>query len=192
MNVEIGAGNKPREGFVQFDHRKEDYDLACDELPVGDNSVDEIYMSHVLEHIPMFVAKESLLRLKKKLKKGGKLRIVCPDLRAYAEAYLRGDYDFIDKSFPSCGGFQKYGIAAAFLHIIVSFGNDTYLMNRRKDKQLVGLAHCAAYDYESLSNLLKDCGFEKIIRSDYIEGVDPHPNQNKTAQNPQIFVEAFK
>ena len=58
MKLNIGAGNKKVEGFKSIDIRKEtepDYvvDLEKDNClhEISDNSVDEIIMSHIFEHI---------------------------------------------------------------------------------------------------------------------------------------------
>lgn len=186
INVEIGPGDNPRPGFKGYDHREHDYDCLFDELPYDDNTVDNIHMSHILEHIPMFKTEEVLLRLYKKLKVSGKLRISVPDLKAFAQAYIDGDLDKLTKNRVSCGSFEKYGIGGAFVATIISFGSDTQLMDRKKERWIIGIAHISAYDFETLSSILKCVGFINIIKSQYTEGVDTNNDEC------QLFVEATK
>jgi ubiquinone/menaquinone biosynthesis C-methylase UbiE len=56
LKVEIGGGPIPLQGFVNVDCMKHPnvhhtLDLNKDKLPFDDNSVDEIYSSHCLEHL---------------------------------------------------------------------------------------------------------------------------------------------
>ena len=160
-----------------MDHKvkgKNHYDMIIDELPYDDNSIDEIYMSHVIEHCPMYLIIKVLRRLYKKLKEDGKIRIVTPDLKLWVEAYLRGDPKEFErfKKYFSFNSLEKYGVGAAFTAVFVSVGTDMYLFDRDKKKELVGLAHCAAYDFESLSAILKDVGFTNIEKSKHDNKID--------------------
>ena len=55
MKLEIGGGNTPRgEGFVNLDClpcADIAIDLEKDPLPFADDSVDEVYSAHCLEHV---------------------------------------------------------------------------------------------------------------------------------------------
>lgn len=69
MKLELGGGSKPRDGFVQIANRdshagiaeKVDYlidlesvgprYLTCNKIPIDDDSVDEVYSAHCLEHV---------------------------------------------------------------------------------------------------------------------------------------------
>ncbi len=186
VNVEIGAGDKLRVGFTPFDHRKHNYDMIFDELPYEDGSIDNIYMSHVLEHAPLFKTEEILKRLHKKLKKDGRIRIVVPDLRKLTQAYIDNDLDKFQKSYISCGGFDKHGVGGAFMNTIVSFGNDTQLFDIKKEKWIIGMAHVCSFDFEMLKSILTDVKFKDIIESSYQKEVD----YNNDYFN--LFVEAVK
>lgn len=54
------------------------------------NSVDAIYLSHVLEHFSYIDAVKILRKLYCALKPGGYIRVVVPDLRFLAQEYLTG------------------------------------------------------------------------------------------------------
>lgn len=54
LRVELGGGAIPRAGFVNVDQCESAdvrLDLSRDPLPFGDDSVDEVYSSHCLEHV---------------------------------------------------------------------------------------------------------------------------------------------
>ena len=59
------------------------------ELPFLDNSVDAIYCSHFLEHIPIEKVPNFLYECFRILKKGGVLRLVLPDFEALSKEYLK-------------------------------------------------------------------------------------------------------
>ena len=65
-----------------------------EKLPFDDSSVDVIYHSHFLEHIPLNLGKKFLKENFRILRKGGRLRIVVPDLEEICHAYL----DYLDNA----------------------------------------------------------------------------------------------
>jgi len=66
-----------------------DLDSFCD-----DNSVDEFFLSHTLEHIPVTEYKKFLLHLKQKLKEGGKIKIVQTDIGRLIKMWVDGKITF--------------------------------------------------------------------------------------------------
>jgi hypothetical protein len=77
VKLDIGCGATPRAGFIGIDRKlgKEAFPL---DLP--DESVDEIYASHVLEHFGCRDTAPVLLEWVRVLKPGGRMRIAVPDL----------------------------------------------------------------------------------------------------------------
>lgn len=59
-----------------------------------DNTVDEFYMSHTLEHIQVTEYKDFLLNLKKKLKVGGTIKIVQTDVGRLIKMWTQGEVSF--------------------------------------------------------------------------------------------------
>ena len=57
-------------------------------LPVEDNSVDNLYCSHVLEHLSFHDFHRALQESYRVLKPGGVFRLVMPDLKSLVERYL--------------------------------------------------------------------------------------------------------
>jgi len=187
IKVEIGGGNRKLDGWVNLDHHLNNFDIMFDEIPIEDNSVRVFYMSHVIEHIPMCKARECMAKIRKKLKKGGRLRIVCPDLKQMVEAYIRNDPDYFIKAPPTIDkSHAELGIGGMLLNSIISFGSDTYLFDSKEKRNITGIAHICAYDFDMLQKLLSKVGFEKIEKSQYDKNIDPKNNVG------QLFVNAFK
>jgi predicted SAM-dependent methyltransferase len=59
-----------------------------------DNSVDEFFLSHTLEHIPVTEYKKFLLKLKTKLKKGGVIRVIQTDVGRLVKMWTDGEISF--------------------------------------------------------------------------------------------------
>lgn len=57
-------------------------------LPVGNNSADACFSSHVIEHLTPKAANAFFLEQRRVLKPGGILRVVCPDLAEICGSYL--------------------------------------------------------------------------------------------------------
>ena len=90
LNLNIGAGSYHINGFVSLDivteHYQErqkqsfeKYDIRSDLMPYQDSTVDNIYVSHVLEHIEKKYTKVFFSEAYRVLKKNGVMRICVPD-----------------------------------------------------------------------------------------------------------------
>jgi len=94
VKLNLASHGDNRDGFVNVDFDHPEADLKCDvsELPLEDDSVDEILAYHILEHFragtyephlsnPLNpkTAIEALSEWKRVLKPGGKLEIKVPD-----------------------------------------------------------------------------------------------------------------
>ena len=89
--------------IIDFDKYKANWNgvLRCDvskRIPFKTESVDKIYSSHFLEHIPPekgFIVLKECFRV---LRKNGVLRLVVPDLLLCAEKYVRQSQEMLDSS----------------------------------------------------------------------------------------------
>jgi len=167
--VEIGGGDKPRKGFMSFDSR-EGFNVIFDELPLEDNSVDLIYASHIIEHIPVYVVRDVLKRLYKKLKVGGKIRILCPDMEKIIHAYVNKDYEAFERHNNHWGTVRKQerslGIGGFFISQLISPGRDSDVsVDGRK---ICSLGHICGYDFEMLQNVLLQSGFSQVRRTELL------------------------
>ena len=90
MKINVGSGNAPLEGYVNIDLYNEAADLQCPahSIPYPNESVDEIYTSHMIEHLLPSEFELALREWKRLLKPGGKLIIRCPNFLLYVQEFL--------------------------------------------------------------------------------------------------------
>ena len=94
LNLNVGAGAYHLPGFVSLDYITDyyhgdkkstanvvHYDVRSDPLPYDANTVDNIYASHVIEHVETEHVERFIAEANRVLKPGGVLRIACPDAR---------------------------------------------------------------------------------------------------------------
>ena len=62
--------------------------MVKDPLPCGDGTVDNIYCSHVIEHLPNEVVSRFLGEAHRVIRDGGTLRIACPMLSSFGKFRL--------------------------------------------------------------------------------------------------------
>ena len=100
IRLDIGAGKTLRQdGWLTLDNNGVCdlwWDLV-DGIPFPDNSVDEIYSSHVFEHIPpdsLVVLLRDCLRA---LAPGGSISVCVPNARLFLDAYSQKRF-FVDQS----------------------------------------------------------------------------------------------
>lgn len=87
MRLNIGAGSSELSGFTGVDiHAGQD----ATKLPYEDNSVDEIYASHVLEHWDFNHTQAVLAEWVRVLRPNGRMRIAVPDFDWILRAYTQG------------------------------------------------------------------------------------------------------
>jgi hypothetical protein len=116
---------------------------------------------------------------------------VVPDLELLAKKYIEHDYGFF-LAFTG-RGYKDACIADLFL---ANFYPDK---NRAPIRSFLGKLydkstrwHMWHYDFESLTSLLKDCGFVDIKRRKYCEGNVPDIEFLDGKPDVSLFVEAMK
>lgn len=141
-----------------------------DKLPFDDASVEYLYSSHMLEHIPRYDALEFVRECHRVLEDDGWIRIVVPDLRELAERYVAGDTKFFaNEEGPIADRFMQRNMFHDF--------------------------HEWGYDAESLAALLAEGGFDQsaIHHRTYREGEVPNLDTIETHEPPKsVYVEAQK
>lgn len=87
----LGGGDVVPEGFINIDrkHGGEVYPLT----DYDDESVDEIYASHILEHFSHAKTQDVLNEWSRVLKPGGVIRVAVPDFGKLAHRYVEGKVD---------------------------------------------------------------------------------------------------
>jgi len=137
LRLNLGCGHVPLEGYLNVDRRQlpgVDVVSDLDNLPFGQGELDEIFSAHVLEHFPQEqLARQLLPYWLGLLKPGGRFAAVVPDAQGMIEAYMKGEYGFAQFRTVMLGG-QDYD----------------------------GDFHFAMFTPQSLSDLLKDAGFDDV------------------------------
>ena len=139
MKLNIG-GKEKKEGWHVLNIQKKDgADFIGDISDLSqfkDDSIEEIYASHVFEHINQKNINKTLLGINRILKKNGKFYIAVPDMDILCKM-------FIDKT-------NTPQIKVHALRMIFGGQTDEYDF------------HYFGYNYDLLSGLLKNVGFKNI------------------------------
>jgi len=170
LHLGCGAGILPK--WINVDKfyentqivKKDIYDLDYPE-----NSIDAIYSSHSIEHLPIRHARLALKNWIKILKLGGKLFLSVPDLEETMRKILDKDIPFPDKYF-------------WYLHVL--FGYQTHSDNREPalDSPIdQGQFHTCGFTEELLRFYLWEDGYE-IQELYHYDGWD----------TPSMYIEAIK
>lgn len=124
VRLDIGSGNQPMKGFTGVDLYAEGEGIVkapMDALPYEDESVEEIYSSHALEHIGKYEVVPTLREWYRVLKFDGVLTIEVPDLEwccmnwlKYKSSDWNMDALFGDQSTP--GQFHKTGFTQQIMY----------------------------------------------------------------------------
>lgn len=168
MEIKLNVGASPiwhKEGFMVLDHKtsrnsKNFIKGDAAHINLEKESCCVLFCSHVLEHIPHYKMQKVLLEFSRVLTIGGTIRLLVPNLRKIAKAYVKRDEEFFRKALEEDKNIrQDLGLGGMFVNFIVSPGQDTCLLNRDLSKFIGGYAHMYAYDFEMLEILLSGCGF---------------------------------
>jgi len=120
-----------------YDHLK--YDNIT-KLEFKDNTVDVIYASHVFEYFDYEEAKVLLAEWRRVLKVDGVIRLAVPDFDAMSGLYQSGEVLLKDIVGPLYGKMPM--------------GDTT-------------IYHKTTYDFETMKEILEECGFKDIRRYDW-------------------------
>lgn len=97
LKLHIGCGRRHFEGYVNIDKYPTgaaDLTAPAHELPYEDATVDAIYTSHMIEHLPPREFAAALVEWHRVLKPGGSLTVRCPNFELYVREWLEGDYEY--------------------------------------------------------------------------------------------------
>lgn len=92
FNLNFGSGTSRIQDFISVDLYAPEADLGLDltrKLPWPDNSVDNIYSSHLVEHLSRSEWEQARKEWARVLKPGGTIEIRCPNIVLVCERFLR-------------------------------------------------------------------------------------------------------
>ena len=143
-------------------------------IPWPDDSVDAVYLSHVLEHIDRDQASGFLSEILRVLKPGGICRIVVPDLATICRSYL-SDYELCLAGRAPVGEHERFVESLLEQSVRRESSGTKGLPRLRRilEQVLVGDArrrgetHQWMYDAVSLSNLMSIVGFTTVNLTDF-------------------------
>ena len=96
--LNLGCGAHPREEYVNVDCQeqyKPDVLSNINDLLYPPGSIEEIYISHVLEHMATADCRAAVAHMHKWLKPGGKIYVSVPNLTKVCRALADGDEEHI-------------------------------------------------------------------------------------------------
>lgn len=165
LNIDIGGEkNKNKQGQLSVKwkildaSKNADYThfLGSDPLPFIDNSVQNIYCSHTLEHIEPSYISFILDEFYRVLQSKGKCRIVVPDVSHAIKLYMKksgelkqSKYCSITKNVPP----TKMGYLTSWFH--------------SNTKSNLHIGHNIGFDEELLLAFIKKTSFKKVIMLEY-------------------------
>jgi predicted SAM-dependent methyltransferase len=127
VRLDIGSGQSHgNDGWIGIDPFSPNADLRCFmwDLPHDDNTVDEIYSSHALEHVEKKLVLPTLKEWYRVIKPGGKVTLRVPDLEWCCNWFLAHqttgwDMDVIFGNQAHKGEFHKTGFTKDILKYYV-------------------------------------------------------------------------
>lgn len=169
IRLEIGSGNKKgKNGWITVDLSGADiiHDLKKG-IPLPESSVDEIYASHVLEHIAFKDLILLLDEIYRVLKENGKFSVCVPDASLYINSYIKNQRFLPEEKNcqPNTGSLMDQ-----INHIAYMDGHHKYM-----------------FDKQNLVNTLKKTPFKKVELRTFDESIDM-----KIRDNESIYAVAIK
>jgi len=115
LKLDIGAGIVKRAGYISVDRYDDHANIKAPahDLPYKDGEADEIFSSHMIEHLPPLELEPTLREWSRVLKKGGKLVIRCPNFEIYVREFLEGDCGY---RFGADGLGKGWGVINIYGH----------------------------------------------------------------------------
>jgi len=169
MHVEIGEHNTPDTGAgtVYVDCVARDgvdfvASWGVDRLPFDSASVDSLFASHVIEHVPWFMIDKALAEAFRVLKPGGSISLWAPDFAAIVEGYLA-------KAIPDGDPWRRFNKGGDFMRWV----NGRLFAYFNDDEGPENL-HKSAHDFPSLADSLVRARFVNPSRLKRTEGYAPH------------------
>ncbi len=166
--IKLNVGASPiwsKDGWHTLDHKTRDESVTSIQgdaanIPLDGNSCSTVFTSHMFEHIPHVKLEDILLEFNRVLDNNGVLRILTPNLKRVAQAYIEEDAEFFKEAKLEDESLRTdLGYGGMLMNFIVSPGQDTALYDRGLNDFIAGYAHLYCYDFNMLKILLERTGF---------------------------------
>lgn len=104
IKLHLGCGSNILDGYINIDkyNKKADRILDVKKLDYKNETIDEIFTSHMIEHVFLSDFLEMLKEWKRVLKKGGNLYILCPNIKVYMNKWLQSNEEYRQKDGINC------------------------------------------------------------------------------------------
>lgn len=177
--LNVGCGPRTSPGFVHLDCGWHPGIDVCWDLrnphPFAGASVKGIFAEHFMEHLSYESCAHTLRELRRVLRPNGTLRIVVPD----AELYLRACVDLWDHNQDNSPRVQPI--------------EGQWTAIRESNQVFRGHGYLFAYDFETVSLLVRQAGFRECVRTAFLEGRDPKLLIDSPERRPEsLYVEAIR
>lgn len=166
VRLNLGCGDFPMSGWTNIDLEElPGVDVAADvrALPYEDNSVDEIYAGHILEHISIRETGKTLDEWYRVLKPGGHITVTTPDFHWVCEAYLNNELSAREAS-------------ETYLHVELGrhFHRAVFdIVDLLVDMQKAGFENVYQVDQESCDMLVAKVPWQIVV-----SGIKPDKKEN--------------
>lgn len=197
LNVDrlhVGCGNtllpqwlnitfEPREEYGRIKKKGDAFWLNYNLLkpwPFADGSIQFVAGSHMIEHIDLNGGILFFKEAYRVMKKGGVIRMSCPDLSIYAENYIKNNNQFFENSFIREACTFKNAVTPGEIFIAKAYDS--------------GGAHKWFYDFDSLKHVLELAGFRQVERKERLKGNIPDIDKVEASAREieSLYVEAVK
>lgn len=168
LRVEIGPGKHPLgDDWTTVGTAGSDHEClwGMQRLPFDDDSVDEIYASHVIEHVPWWRTQSAIDEAFRVLRPGGTIELHTIDFAKVVELYLRGEAaDGWDERDDVPHGEFMYWVSSRIFSYGQSFSDPQW--------------HKALLDRPYLKRILTRAGFAEIEDAGEPRGAEKHGVSN--------------
>lgn len=166
LRLHLGCGGHRLAGWINIDAGPAD--LALDlrwGLPFADASCSHVFMAHAFEHLYYpDEAQDVLAEIRRVLARGGRLRMVVPDIGLWLKAYVENDEAFFRDRQRTWHWWQGTG---SRLGEVLAYGGAGPRASQFME------SHKFGYDYETLAGALRQAGFQDVERSAFQASPDP-------------------
>ena len=148
--------------------------------PFDDESISFVAGSHFIEHLELSDGIKFLKECYRVLKKGGIVRLSCPDLETYAKNYVANNTAFFQDEAIQRGCYFKDAETPGEIFIAKAYDS--------------GGAHKWFYDYESLKHIAIIAGFKSVHKRGRLEGNCPDLEKLEPPEREieTLYLEAVK